>query len=281
MICFFASDLHGRATRYERLFAAIVRERPAVVLIGGDILPRALHSTNHQNFIRDYLCANLRNVREQLGHDYPEVFLILGNDDDRSEEASVLAPSHADVFHYLHGGKADVADFNFYGYACVPPTPFVLKDWERYDVSRYVPPGSISPEEGRRTVEVPGNEIKWGTIQKDLEELAADAAMQRAIFLLHTPPYDTPLDLAALDGQSFDHVPLDPHVGSIAVRRFIERRQPLMTLHGHIHESARLSGQWKTRIGRTVCVTAAHDGPELAMVRFDPERPADATRELL
>jgi len=34
-------------------------------------------------------------------------------------------------------------------------------------------------------------------------------------------------------------------VGSIAVRRFIEERQPLLTLHGHIHESARLTGDWR------------------------------------
>jgi hypothetical protein len=34
-------------------------------------------------------------------------------------------------------------------------------------------------------------------------------------------------------------------------------------------------------IGRTVCINGAHDGPELALVRFDPEGPGDAMRELL
>ena len=77
-----------------------------------------------------------------------------------------------------------------------------------------------------------------------------------------------------------DHAPLDVHVGSIAIRRFIEARQPLATLHGHVHESARLTGAWQERIGRTVCLSAAHDGPELALVRFDLETPADASREL-
>jgi uncharacterized protein len=76
-------------------------------------------------------------------------------------------------------------------------------------------------------------------------------------------------------------VPLDVHVGSIAVRRFIEARQPSVTLHGHIHESARLTGAWQDRIGRTVLLSAAHDGPELALVRFDPERPDAATRDLI
>jgi Icc-related predicted phosphoesterase len=74
---------------------------------------------------------------------------------------------------------------------------------------------------------------------------------------------------------------MDVHVGSIAIRRFIEERQPLLTLHGHVHESARLSGSWRDRIGATHCFSAAHDGPELAVVRFDPGKPERAIRPLL
>lgn len=125
------------------------------------------------------------------------------------------------------------------------------------------------------------NEVRWGTIQKDLATLAGDGALERAIFLFHTPPHDTALDRAGLDGKRVEHVPLDVHVGSIAVRRFIEERQPLLTLHGHVHESTRLTGAWKTQIGRTVCINGAHVGPELSLVRFDPACPAEATRELL
>jgi Icc-related predicted phosphoesterase len=78
-----------------------------------------------------------------------------------------------------------------------------------------------------------------------------------------------------------DSVPLDLNVGSIAIRRFIEKRQPLLTLHGHIHESARLTGAWQSRIDQTHIFGAAHDGPELALVRFDPANLATARRELL
>jgi hypothetical protein len=78
-----------------------------------------------------------------------------------------------------------------------------------------------------------------------------------------------------------DHVPLDVHVGSIAVRRFIEARQPWLTLHGHVHESARLTGAWRDRILGTPMLSAAHDGPELALVRFDLERPETASRSLI
>jgi Icc-related predicted phosphoesterase len=99
--------------------------------------------------------------------------------------------------------------------------------------------------------------------------------------LFHAPPHQTKLDRAALDGKMVDHVPLDVHVGSIAIRRFIEARQPLLTLHGHVHESARLTGSWQDRINRTLMLSAAHDGPELALVRFELERLEAATRRLI
>jgi uncharacterized protein len=78
-----------------------------------------------------------------------------------------------------------------------------------------------------------------------------------------------------------EHVPLDVHVGSIAIQRFIGERQPKLTLHGHVHESTRLTGQWLQRFGRTVSFNAAHDGPELAVIKFDLENPGNAKRLLL
>jgi Icc-related predicted phosphoesterase len=168
-----------------------------------------------------------------------------------------------------------------YGYGIVPPTPFQNKDWEKFDVSRYIPPGAISPEEGFRTVPVDSREIRYSTISKDLEDLTGDRDLGRAILLVHTPPHETRLDRAATDGKMIDHVPLDLHVGSIALRRFIEDRQPLLTLHGHIHESTRLMGSWRDRIGTTRMFNAAHDGPELALIRFNLDELDAAERVLL
>ena len=78
-----------------------------------------------------------------------------------------------------------------------------------------------------------------------------------------------------------DHVPLDVHVGSIAVKKFILKRQPLITLHGHVHESARITGTWIERLGKTTAISAAHDGQELALVKFNPDDPQAAVRDLL
>jgi Icc-related predicted phosphoesterase len=277
--CLFASDLHGRLDRYEKLLAATLDERPGVLFLGGDLLPFGAPPRGG-DFLVDWLGPRLEALRTRLGRAYPRVLAILGNDDPRAQEASLEELEGRGLVEHAHGRRVRVGSQAVYGYACVPPTPFALKDWERYDVSRYVDPGAVSPEEGRRSVPAPEGEVRWGTIAGDLEALVGADDVSGAVFLFHSPPYGTALDRAALDGRAVDHVPLDPHVGSVAIRRFIEARQPLATLHGHVHESARLTGTWRERIGRTVCLSAAHDGPELALVRFDLEAPAAATREL-
>jgi Icc-related predicted phosphoesterase len=285
-LCLHASDLHGRIDRYEKLFVAIEDRCPSAVFLGGDLLPFPLAAfDNRENlpadFVRDYLAVRFEELRRQMRERFPSAFIILGNDDPRADEPAMVEGDAKGLWRYCHERKCDFGSCIVFGYAYVPPTPFQLKDWERYDVSRYVPPGGVSPEQGRRSVEADARVVRHTTVKDDLDRLAHEATMERAVFLFHTPPYETHLDRAATDGKAVDHVPLDLHVGSIAVRRFIETRQPLVTLHGHIHESARLTGSWRDRIGRTHLFSAAHDGPELALISFDLTDLDSATRELL
>jgi Icc-related predicted phosphoesterase len=282
----FVSDLHGKIDRYRKLFAAIEQETPRAVLLGGDLLPHGLSrqwadTGGRDDFLSGFLVPEVERLRRRLGPRMPRLLLILGNDDDRAWEAAILDAATRGLWEYVHDRRVDLDGVPVYGYACIPPSPFQLKDWERYDISRYVDPGAISPEEGVRTVPVSPDQARDRTIARDLADLTADDDLSRAILLLHAPPYRSALDRAALDGQMVDHVPLDVHIGSIAVERLIKDRQPAVTLHGHVHESARLTGTWRDTIGRTHCLSAAHDGPELALVRLDPARPEDATRELL
>ena len=283
---FFISDLHGKIDRYKKLFTQILLERPKIIFAGGDLLPSGLRffsSKNilHENFIKDFLIPRFSELKENLSTEYPTICMILGNDDLRIEEALIQEGTKKDLWDYIHMKKKIYDDFTIFGYSFIPPTPFQLKDWEKYDISRYVDPGCISPEEGRRTVMIPDHEKKHSTIKKDLERLTKGASFEKSIFLFHAPPYKSNLDRAALDGKKIDHVPLDPHVGSIAIRKLIEKEEPYLTLHGHIHESVRLTGNWKEKIGSTICLSAAHDGPELALISFDLENPTGAVRRLL
>jgi len=278
--CFFVSDLHGQKRRYKALFSKIKQEKPGAIFLGGDLLP-SFGSRGESDFLNDYLSQEFIALKTRLGSDYPRVFLILGNDDGKSQEEDLIRYMEREkIWEYIHNKSAQFGPYNIYGYAYVPPTPFLNKDWERYDISRYVDPGCIAPEDGWRSVEQPLNIIQYATIQADLNTLIGNNDLSNSILLFHTPPYKTNLDRADLDGKMIDHVPLDVHVGSIAVKNLLLDRQPLLTLHGHVHDSARLTGFWKEQLGETTALSAAHDGPELALVRFDPDHPLEASREL-
>lgn len=287
MHCFFASDLHGRLERYSALFQRIKADPPDGLFLGGDLLPHGMMPTHLPpgpaavGFLEGFFFPSLRSLRNNLRARFPQVFLILGNDDPRFEEAAMLDAASEGLFQYAHERRLPFGEWTVAGYSFVPPTPFQLKDWERYDVSRYIDPGCVSPEEGRRTVPVSAQEARFSTIQKDLERLTDGLDSAHTLFLFHAPPYQTLIDRAALDGRTVEHVPLDVHVGSIAVRRALERLQPPLSLHGHVHEAARLTGSWRDKIGSTEILSAAHDGPELALVIFDPQHPTAARRELI
>ncbi len=283
---FFVTDIHGSTERYRKLLKRIATDKPQAVLLGGDLLPHGLARSSAaeqypDDFVNDFLVVEFAKLKESMGGEYPRVLLILGNDDPRSEETAFIEAEESGIWEYANERLINVGDYKVYGYAYVPPSPFLLKDWEKYDVSRFVDPGCVSPEEGTRTIPIANREIKYATIKKDLEALEGIDDYGRTIFLFHTPPYKTKLDRAALDGKMVDHAPVDVYVGSIAVREFIENRRPLVTLHGHIHESARLTGDWQDRIEQTYMFSAAHDGPELAIVQFDPTNPSEAARMLI
>lgn len=286
MRCLFVSDLHGRSDRYKSLFQVVREELPEMVFIAGDLfslLPTVGADAlgTPVGDLDGFIVPRLEELRGELKDRYPEIFVILGNDDGAAVEKMIREIDDAGLWHYVHNRRYEVQGHSIYGYNYIPPSPFQLKDWERYDVGRGVDPGCVSPEEGWRSVKVRKSQVKWSTIAKDLEKLAGQEEQGKAIWLFHSPPHETLLDRAGLDEVVVDHVHVDVHIGSIAVRRFIEQRQPLLTMHGHVHESSKLTGSWKDKIGRTVMFNAAHDGGELSLIRFDLNELGSATRELI
>jgi Icc-related predicted phosphoesterase len=97
-------------------------------------------------------------------------------------------------------------------------------------------------------------------IHERLQQLAGGLADPgRAILNLHPPPYDSRLDTAPLLDQDLRvrtsmGAQMTSPVGSTAVRAAIEEHQPLLTLHGHIHESG-----GAVRIGRTLAINAGSE----------------------
>lgn len=274
MNCFFVSDLHGNKKRYEALFHHIIAEKPDFVMFGGDLLPLK----DPGDFLIHYFFPLLISTKNALSGSYPRVLIIPGNDDPAVFDDDFLQAEKEGLFQFIPGKTITAGSYTVTGYPFVPPTPFQLKDREKYDVSRFTDPGCLPPDAGRRT-KTPDYDTEFSYISKDLKILSEGLDPEKSIFLFHSPPYQSGLDRAALDNQTFDHVPLDVHVGSIAIQRFIDDFQPLLTLHGHIHESFRITGTWKEMKGRTVSLSAATEAPALAIVRFNTHSPANAERQ--
>ena len=277
----FTSDLHGSKKKYEFLFNNILIIKPAVVFLGGDLMGLAAKAQKDaiptgEDFLYDYLAMNLQKIRDELKNEYPAIFVILGNDDPKIHEAALLDISTTGLLTYVHELKVNFQAYNVIGYSYVPPTPFLNKDWEKYDVSRFVDVGCVSPEEGFRSIPISVNELRFFTIKRDLEKLFTDVDLSKTICLFHAPPYQTKLDRAALDGVQIDHAPLDVNVGSIAIKEFILTRSPYLTLHGHIHESSGITGSWKERIGDTVSFQGATEPNEYGIILFDLDDPNNA-----
>jgi uncharacterized protein len=127
------------------------------------------------------------------------------------------------------------------------------------------------------------NPTPWKTHREESEEqlaqridaMAAQVAdASRAIFNLHCPPFKSGLDEApAIDADLrllHGGRALRP-VGSTAVREAIERRQPLISLHGHIHES-----KGAVKIGKTLSInpgSAYEEGMLMgAIIQLDPKK---------
>ncbi|QTD41712.1 hypothetical protein [Sporosarcina sp. Te-1] len=82
-----------------------------------------------------------------------------------------------------------------------------------------------------------------------IEEAVESFGLPNSIWVTHIPPSGGILDVLQ-NGQS---------VGSKALRNKIVKEQPLLTLHGHIHESPIITGRWYEEIGNTVSINAGQD----------------------
>lgn len=165
---------------------------------------------------------------ERLAGKDVSCFVMPGNDDPPGVEEAIVEASGVEACDGL------VVEFD--GYSMISlgysnPTPFDS-------------PRELSEEE----------------IVRRVDAMAAKVPdMSRCIFNLHVPPYDSQLDTAPELDDDLNVImagsePRTGPVGSTAVREVIERHQPLLSLHGHVHESA-----GAVKIGRTLCINPGSD----------------------
>lgn len=269
---FFTSDLHGNTTFYEQALALAGERRPRVLVVGGDLGPHELGDAGVRRqrlFLEGFLVEFARRLREAAPG--IELLLVPGND-DWAANVDVLERHDGAWWRWIHGRAIEIDGVRVAGLGFVPITPFRMKDWERWEDGEPESParleGWVSDVNGTREFAFDPAR-RTPTIAGALEELAAATDVSRTILVSHSPARDTHCDVVA-SGH---------HVGSRALRAFVERRRPPLVLSGHIHESPRVSGRWRDAIGSTVVVNPGQfDHPRLAGVWFDPADPAATLR---
>jgi uncharacterized protein len=278
MQALFSSDLHGDVHLYHELLELADSSSGEIIILGGDLLPSYPPTkryedmlSNQKAFADGFLVPFLRKVIETTSVE--QIFLIAGNWDLGysyifETPMERIVDLNQKAFLLKNG-------YELIGYPFVPPTPFRPKGFEKMDDPEAPWPPQKNPsyirshgKTDRLTIVDPHLFLRQReTIQEDLSELPEPLSLRQTVYVMHSPPFETRLDLIHGGG----------HAGSRSIASFIRTCQPLLTLHGHIHESPELSGTYHDRIGETLSVNpgqfiSAEDGASrLQAVTLDLE----------
>ncbi len=243
----FATDLHGNKAHYHKLYELAKKRNIRNIVIGGDICPNERVEVNHdirlqREFLEDFALPLAKNNQAI------QTFLQMGNDDFRINMDILEDADKRGILCLTHMRASDIGGYKILGYSFVNELPFRLKDWEKMDDHSSEP--LTSPVHDIR-----GSKPVSGTILQDMDRIREMSDPKNTIYSMHAPPFNTGLDLS-----------FKGHVGSRSIRRFIEKEQPYLTLHGHIHESPQLSNQYKEKINKTVSINPGSTNDKLHAV---------------
>ena len=271
----YTSDIHAAKGHLVSMLAIAGREKVDVVIIGGDLIPHGLPRVKQlgilkaqELYLTDVLIPSVRDFKERNETTF---YLDMGNDDFIAGRP-LLEIHDGELFHLLHMRRHSLSEnLDIIGYMSVSPTPFAIKDWEKPDSRRQsYPVGGIVTLKGilsgtGEIIETTLDLDTDDTIEDDLTILSKDIT-RPFIFISHSPPYDTPLDML---NNGF-------HVGSASIKAFIaqwsKRGYLPASFHGHIHESPVVSGSDRTVIEQSACINpgqAVGDGAVLQYVLFE------------
>jgi uncharacterized protein len=310
MKVFFATDIHGSEICWRKFLNAAAFYKADMVILGGDVtgkvmVPIVALQPGHWEVtfggqkVQLDTEAELDNIKRKIrdrGY-YPAVMSGDELDSLNAEDGSVDRRFTQEMTKGLEMWL-DMADSKLRG----GEIPCILNGgnddiWEIDDIIEASP--SVSFAESK-VLDIGGfylasmgwtNPTPWNTFREAPEDVLAtkiDAVvssipdMSRAVFNFHAPPYATGLDEApALDENMrpiHGGAVMKP-VGSTAVKAAIQKYQPILSVHGHIHESKGV-----LRVGRTLSMnpgSSYSDGVLQGAVLDLNEKKGKVTRYIL
>jgi Icc-related predicted phosphoesterase len=282
---YIASDFHAAEKAWRKFLNAIKMDiyKANVALVAGDLTGKAIVPILQNDGRYDAeLFGVRRNARDDeelavLRRDIADVgYYSFITTSDEAERLSTDEQDRDDLLHRLMNERVDewmhlaterLGDSNV-------PLYLIPGNDDEFVIDPILDQPGIAPVNADgKVLDIPGdlqllasgwsNHTPWQTPREESEdELYArlDALAQqvkdprRAVFMIHVPPYDSGLDTAPILNENLRPTisagdVLRGPVGSTAVRRIIEDYQPVLTIHGHIHESG-----GERKIGGTLAI---------------------------
>ncbi|HKD87089.1 MAG TPA: hypothetical protein VKB62_01055 [Streptosporangiaceae bacterium] len=279
MKIFFATDIHGSEVCWRKFLNSAAFYKADLVVLGGDVTGKAMvpitarsgywEVTLRGETLRidskselDDVMTRIRNSGFYPAIVSPDELTHLGQNEaavgERFEHEMISSLDRwldmadgklrgGEIPCILNGGNDDIFEIDnvIESSPCVSFAEGKLMDLDGFSL---VSMGWTNPTPWNTYREAPEDELAAKIEQ--LASLVPD--MGRAIFNFHAPPYGTGLDEApALDENlrpMHGGAVMKP-VGSTAVRDAIVKHQPMLSVHGHIHESRAIK-----RLGRTMAI---------------------------
>jgi uncharacterized protein len=279
MKIFFATDIHGSEVCWRKFLNSAAFYKADLVILGGDVTGKAMVPiTAHTGYWQatwrgetykletkqqlDEMIARIRNSGFYPAIVSPDELSHLGVNEaavgERFEHEMISSLDRwldmadgklrgGQIPCILNGGNDDIFEID----SVIESSPCVS-----FAEGKVMDLGGFSLISMGWTNPTPWNTYREAAEDKLAEKIDAVAElvpdMGRAIFNFHAPPYGTGLDEApALDENlrpMHGGAVMKP-VGSTAVRDAILKYQPMLSVHGHIHESRAIK-----RMGRTLAI---------------------------
>jgi uncharacterized protein len=281
MRLFFATDIHGSETCWRKFLNSAKHYGADALVLGGDMTGKALvpivddgggswHATlleNRHDLAGEEEVAAFEEAVKRRGY-YPfrtnrEELAEYEADPDRADRffhEQMLAT----VERWMALADERLGEARIKAYVC-PGNDDQFDIDPVIENARHVhlAEGRVLDIDGFQMVSTGwSNRTPWETYREEdepdlavrIDKVAAEVTVgpERTIFSLHCPPYGSGLDDAPeltedMRLKHAGHAPVP--CGSKAVREAIERYQPVLSLHGHIHEA-----RGNARIGKTLCI---------------------------
>ena len=247
----YVTDLHGDIAKYEQILDIALKENINLIVNGGDMLSKHGNRWEDQpTFINEYL----KEYFDKLTKHNIMYLTMLGNDDllSMDKRFDQLCDKYDNIYNIAQQ-KIHINGYDFIGMNYITDHPFGYKDRvvmeDDYNFQeQFHDPVFLSNDEDVDYIYNWKEYLKTNlpNMRDVLNDLPIPSDYSKTIYITHIPPAN--LELGMLKSQDLD-------IGSVEVYNFIKKHQPLLTLHGHIHEAPETkAGTWINTIDSSTCI---------------------------